>query len=340
MKHATRARRPPLTRLRKRNAAPEGRLKVALRVNEIPSGIYIVTVPWDPHDRDIAEAGWTRDDGAKGDIGWVVDGDHVAVGPVLWDDTAARAGTSAGILPPVLTDRALDQIRARYPNAQARDVTDQFEFFATDAPKTYDGFGTFSLADGYAVPGWDFDGGPPRVGRVVAVPRTAAAWQRSRYGSGLRSVVPVSLSEVQDYFWRKAAAAAQPPPPTAVAETMLLDQPLDPERNVRLFAGAASVRVELFAPLRGEIITALDLGAPDVEKLRAATRALVALRDRLAGLGPPPPAADPGVAPPPPPHAALLPASATRGPALKTPWPSTSRRAAPAAPARRTSRRP
>lgn len=75
-------------------------------------------------------------------------------------------------------------------------------------------------------------------------------------------------------------------------EALLLDVPLDAERNVRLFTSGDNVRVELFAPVAGQVITALDLGLPDVEKVRAATRALVALRDRLAAPPPPPPPAE------------------------------------------------
>ena len=95
-------------------------------------------------------------------------------------------------------------------------------------------------------------------------------------------------------------------------ERLLVDQPIAPDRNVRLYVGSSSARVELFDPAAATPLMSIDLGAADAETVRKATRGLVAMRARFAGAAPvaPPPAAatapppSPTEPPPPPPEAA------------------------------------
>lgn len=64
-------------------------------------------------------------------------------------------------------------------------------------------------------------------------------------------------------------------------ERLLADVPLDPARSVRLWVGA-NMRIELWAPVEERVLFKIDLGAPDPEQVRAATKAIIAVRARLA----------------------------------------------------------
>lgn len=65
------------------------------------------------------------------------------------------------------------------------------------------------------------------------------------------------------------------------ADRPLLNQPVDPERSVRLYAGD-TVRVELVATATGDVLAHVDLGVASAARVRDAARAIVAVRERLA----------------------------------------------------------
>lgn len=96
-------------------------------------------------------------------------------------------------------------------------------------------------------------------------------------------------------------------------ERLIADQPIAPDRNVRLYVGAASARIELFDSSASTPLMSFDLGTADPETVRKATRGIIAMRARFA-LPPPPPDAEPVIpsvaAPEPAPSPAAVPVGA------------------------------
>jgi hypothetical protein len=95
-------------------------------------------------------------------------------------------------------------------------------------------------------------------------------------------------------------------------DRLLTDVALDPTRSVRLYMSAGgSVRMELVDAVEDRTLFSLDLGPADVDKVRGATKAVLAMRARLGGSGSPAPAEAAPEAPPPapmkfPPHGVML----------------------------------
>jgi hypothetical protein len=83
-------------------------------------------------------------------------------------------------------------------NIAIHGVVNTFHVIETDAPKDYDGFGTFAICE---VP--QADGRRPL--RTVMIREEHEGWQVARYRSGMNVVAPTNfaMEDIAEFLWTK-----------------------------------------------------------------------------------------------------------------------------------------